>query len=271
MFADQNVLREIVEKKRYIQEKKKNLIHTLDELFNGNLEREALKHSLGIELPELALAYSKIPDSELEINREELERLSRQIKSAWEYGKQNFTMPFTEEFLVELAYQIDPKEHSEKGYRRLTMSVRPDGASVTPPYPAKIPLCMARFFETLSVLDQNCSESEDSIVSPVDLSSWMHLHLARIHPFEDCNGRTTRMVQNLYLKNMAYPPMVIERAERKDYINHLDEAVKGFKDRDGETKLVYAGEDLSPGEKRYYDYMASRMNVILENIANPHK
>jgi hypothetical protein len=82
------------------------------------------------------------------------------------------------DFLIETAAKIDPEAFQRrKGFRKV--GVRPLGSPVTPPYPAKLDLCMTRFFEQLG--DLNKQEQEHS-----DIGSFIHLHLARIHPFEDC-------------------------------------------------------------------------------------
>lgn len=261
MFADPNILDEIVHKRAFLEKKKKADLYALIEtLFDGALEREALEHSLRIEYP--LVRYDN-----KEVNRQLITELSENLKKAWDYGRKNFTVPFDKTFLINVANYVEPIVFQDnKDYRK--MAVRPSGAKVTPPYPAKLDYSMNKFFGELSNLYQSCKKcgKEDICKNSIDIGSWIHLHLARIHPFEDGNGRTARLVQNLYLRHLdAFPPIVIYEGERKDYINHLDDAVFGYKDRDGDVN-TYSREILSEGEKHYYDYMAGKLNVILDKL-----
>jgi Fic family protein len=104
------------------------------------------------------------------------------------------------------------------------------------------------------------------------MGAWLHLQLARIHPFDDGNGRTARMIHNLYLGHAQLPPIVIRERDRKKYIEHLDEAVKGFKNRDGELIPVFTRISISDGERGYYDFMAKKLNESMDYILNkPHR
>lgn len=59
---------------------------------------------------------------------------------------------------------------------------------------------------------------------PVEQAALAHHRLVTIHPFIDGNGRTARLVMNLILRQAAYPPTVILRANRKQYHRVLAEA-----------------------------------------------
>ena len=60
-------------------------------------------------------------------------------------------------------------------------------------------------------------------------SSWPNLHASfeRIHPFLDGNGRTGRLVLNLVLVRLGYPPAVIYKRQRNAYLDSLDRADNG--------------------------------------------
>jgi Fic family protein len=51
-----------------------------------------------------------------------------------------------------------------------------------------------------------------------------HLQLANIHPFNDGNGRTARLLMNLVLIRGGYPPLAVRPADRLEYIQSLQEA-----------------------------------------------
>lgn len=61
---------------------------------------------------------------------------------------------------------------------------------------------------------------------PVALAE-MHSSFERIHPFIDGNGRTGRLVLNLILVRLGFPPAIIFKSNRNRYLTALDKADKG--------------------------------------------
>ncbi len=61
---------------------------------------------------------------------------------------------------------------------------------------------------------------------PLALASIFHHKFERIHPFMDGNGRTGRMLLNYILMKNNYPPLVIHKKIRKDYLEALRTADK---------------------------------------------
>jgi hypothetical protein len=55
----------------------------------------------------------------------------------------------------------------------------------------------------------------------------MHSAYERIHPFIDGNGRTGRLLMNLVLVTLGYPPAVIQKRERDTYLRALDLSDRG--------------------------------------------
>jgi len=62
---------------------------------------------------------------------------------------------------------------------------------------------------------------------PVRLAALAHYKLVHIHPFVDGNGRTSRLLMNLVLMQAGFPPVIIRRADRDTYYNHLVTANEG--------------------------------------------
>jgi hypothetical protein len=55
----------------------------------------------------------------------------------------------------------------------------------------------------------------------------VHAEFERIHPFLDGNGRTGRLVLNLILVRLGYPPAIIYKRQRSTYLNALRRADAG--------------------------------------------
>lgn len=60
--------------------------------------------------------------------------------------------------------------------------------------------------------------------NPIELATFVHHELARIHPFVDGNGRTARLLCNLILMEKGYPPIIIRTRDRKKYFDCLEKA-----------------------------------------------
>jgi hypothetical protein len=57
--------------------------------------------------------------------------------------------------------------------------------------------------------------------------AFIHKEFERIHPFIDGNGRTGRLILNLILLRLNWPPAIIQKNQRKRYLLDLDKADKG--------------------------------------------
>jgi hypothetical protein len=55
----------------------------------------------------------------------------------------------------------------------------------------------------------------------------LHAQFERVHPFLDGNGRAGRLILNLILVRMGYPPAIIYKRQRSDYLRALRRADAG--------------------------------------------
>lgn len=69
-------------------------------------------------------------------------------------------------------------------------------------------------------------EGQKGRLHPMVLATIFHHKFEKIHPFMDGNGRTGRMLLNLILVKNGYPPLIIHRRSRLEYLDALGKADK---------------------------------------------
>lgn len=87
--------------------------------------------------------------------------------------------------------------------------------------PEETPIKMGELIEWLR------EEEEKKDMHPVALAALLHYNFVRIHPFDDGNGRLSRLLMNYVLFKHELPPVVIKSADKKDYLRALSEADAG--------------------------------------------
>jgi len=94
-----------------------------------------------------------------------------------------------------------------------------DGKSVYMEYasPLDVPPLMARWLKEFNRTLDAARSPEDAVTRYV----WAHLSFVRIHPFFDGNGRVARLIANLPVLRGGFPPIVVPRQRRGDYIDLL--------------------------------------------------
>jgi Fic family protein len=69
--------------------------------------------------------------------------------------------------------------------------------------------------------------SAEKKLHPVQIAAQLHYDFVRIHPFDDSNGRTSRLLMNYVLIQNGFPPVIIKSADKKGYLNALNKADVG--------------------------------------------
>ena len=65
------------------------------------------------------------------------------------------------------------------------------------------------------------------LIHPIILAAELHYKFITIHPFDDGNGRISRILMNLILMKNGYPPIVIKTNKKDEYFRALRQADGG--------------------------------------------
>ena len=68
---------------------------------------------------------------------------------------------------------------------------------------------------------------EADLLHPIELAALAHFKLVHIHPFTDGNGRTSRLLMNLFLMQAGYPPVIVRKEQRFEYYSYLQQGNLG--------------------------------------------
>jgi Fic family protein len=212
-------------------------------LIRNNLEEEAVAHSYLLEEGKLD-----------ETNRIVIGGL----EDAWKYASSNFNGELNDQLMIKTAYLIDPR-NSQDNYRTENLSI----TGIRDPM---LPLNSQKISRDMSTLVSKINSSDE--LHTVVKAGLIHLHLARIHPFMDGNGRTARLLQNILLQNKKYTPAIIKREERDFYQEILRDGLRGYKEREGDTSFQEVWEsplEASNKESLFYEFIASKINLSLDD------
>ena len=101
------------------------------------------------------------------------------------------------------------------------------------PNPLKVHDLMQEFMHWLTARNS---------LHPVAFASEAHYRLVTIQPFVDGNGRTARLLMNLLLFMLGYPPAIIRTRDRLAYIGALELAQLGGSRSDFDVLIEKAAE-----------------------------
>ena len=118
-------------------------------------------------------------------------------------------------------------------YADLARYVRTETGRHEFPSPAEIPALMGDFGKWIGAAPLTPQSAFTA-----------HRRLVDVHPFNDGNGRTARLLMNLVLIRSGYPPIAVRPEDRTDYIRALQQAQAGL-GSESFDKLLYERLDAT--------------------------
>lgn len=143
----------------------------------------------------------------------------------------------------------------EKAGRYRTGQVFITGTEYIPPTAKEVPKLMQVFISDLN--------EKRSKLHPVHLAAYAHRRLVDIHPFQDGNGRTARLLMNLILINAGYCIVSIPPVLRHDYITALQQAQRN-KNPSDEAFIKLIAECEIEAQKDYCRMFRIKLPAIKE-------
>ncbi|MEO8516731.1 MAG: Fic family protein [Flavobacterium sp.] len=77
------------------------------------------------------------------------------------------------------------------------------------------------------LLNWYSEKTKEEQVNPILVSAEFHYRFIRIHPFDDGNGRTARILMNFILMQFGFPPVIIKTEDKANYFAALQLADAG--------------------------------------------
>ncbi len=111
--------------------------------------------------------------------------------------------------------------HGERPGSFREHDIRPFPGGMRPPPWPEVAAMVADWIEEVQTLRVRSGDIDPEALAKV------HVRFEQIHPFLDGNGRTGRLVLNLLLVRLGYPPAIIFKGDRRRYLAALQSADKG--------------------------------------------
>lgn len=190
-----------------------------------NFITRSIKSSNAIEGNTLSYAetYSIIfNDNSLPLNNVKPRELYEAInlKYALSYSLDNLEK-FDNGLIITIGDKINKNIKDTNGYRKIINFVK--GADFVPPKPEMVP----------SMMSELIYQYNNSNLNNIEKIANFHIQFEHIHPFEDGNGRTGRVLINHQLLMNGEIPIVIPEERRTEYFNYLQNY-----DIDGFSKMI---------------------------------
>jgi Fic family protein len=229
--------RELIELRNAAKEKAAQCSEELLQKFERAFDIDYTHESTAIEGNTLSLIETKaVLEDGLSVGGKSLREIYEVVNhgKAFDYVKKcvNEKRPLTESIAKDIHALLMDNILSGGIYRNV--AVRITGAAHKPPLPSVM-------FEQIKAFFASLGEYEKRL-NTVVFAAYTHAEFVKIHPFEDGNGRTSRLLMNYQLMSGGFPAISIKKRDKIAYFEALDcYAVSGNLSPFAEiiTKLLY--------------------------------
>lgn len=139
-------------------------------------------------------------------------------------------------------------------FRRHDIAPFPGG--MTPPTHPLVSAGVTSWVDQVNEFGRSMSAGGLVLADVPESLARIHVDFERLHPFIDGNGRTGRLLLNLILVRLGWPPIVIFKEQRRRYLDGLDRADNG---------------DLGPLAELIARSVVDNLHRLIPNIAGPAK
>lgn len=96
---------------------------------------------------------------------------------------------------------------------------------------------------------------------PVERAAQFHYRFVSIHPFDDGNGRMSRLLMNLLLMQSGYYPCIIQNAHRRRYLQALEQADSI---KDNSLFVGFVGQELLATEEKVLEIVQGKAVALTQ-------
>lgn len=232
----------IIEEKMEILKNRRPLTEGELERLNEEFLTEFTYNSNAIEGNTLTLRETDLVLRGLTIDQKSLKEHLEVIghKEAFEYVQElvRENIEISEKVIKDIHYLVLADKREDRGkYRQIPVRILGTAHEPVQPY------LIAPRMEAL--LEQYKDSKEDFVTK----LARFHIEFEGIHPFIDGNGRTGRLLVNLELMKMGYPPIDIKFTDRLKYYKAFDE--------------YYLKDNISVMAAMFAAYLNERLDILL--------
>ncbi|MDR0943303.1 MAG: Fic family protein [Ruminococcus sp.] len=201
---------------------KKSALGSAWDSFERSFDIEYAHNSTAIEGNTLSLIETKaVLEDNLSIGGKSLREIYEVVnhKKAFSYVKNCVLekQPLSEKTVKDIHAFLMENIMTGGIYRNV--AVRITGAKHKPPVPSEMYTAIKGFYDRLPFKTE---------LNSIELAAYTHAEFVKIHPFEDGNGRTARLIMNYQLLSDGFLPVSVAKEDRLPYFETLEEyAVNG--------------------------------------------